>query len=48
MFSVGGGTGSGLGSYTLQLLADEFPDVDRSDLALCKFSYIIKQIIIFP
>lgn len=29
MFSVGGGTGSGLGTYILQLLDDHFPDVER-------------------
>ena len=29
MFSVGGGTGSGLGTATLKLLHDYFPDVDR-------------------
>lgn len=29
MFSVGGGTGSGLGSFVLKLLADYFPSVDR-------------------
>lgn len=29
MFSVGGGTGSGLGTATLKLLYDYFPDVDR-------------------
>ncbi|KAJ1527961.1 hypothetical protein ONE63_007894 [Megalurothrips usitatus] len=29
MFSVGGGTGSGLGTATLKLLADYFPEVDR-------------------
>ncbi|KAK3915072.1 Tubulin epsilon chain [Frankliniella fusca] len=29
MFSVGGGTGSGLGTATLKLLSDYFPDVER-------------------
>ncbi|XP_034247512.1 tubulin epsilon chain-like [Thrips palmi] len=29
MFSVGGGTGSGLGTATVKLLHDYFPDVDR-------------------
>ena len=29
MFSVGGGTGSGLGTATLKLLHDYFPEVDR-------------------
>ena len=27
--SMGGGTGSGLGTYVLKLLADEYPDVYR-------------------
>ena len=29
MHSMGGGTGSGLGTYVLEMLADEFPDVYR-------------------
>uniref|UniRef100_A0A061RE11 Tubulin epsilon n=1 Tax=Tetraselmis sp. GSL018 TaxID=582737 RepID=A0A061RE11_9CHLO len=29
LHSLGGGTGSGLGSYMLQMLADEYPDVYR-------------------
>jgi tubulin epsilon len=29
MHSLGGGTGSGLGTYVLGLLEDEFPDVHR-------------------
>jgi tubulin epsilon len=29
MHSMGGGTGSGVGTYTLELLADNFPDVFR-------------------
>ncbi|MEW5303364.1 MAG: hypothetical protein WDW38_001690 [Sanguina aurantia] len=29
LHSIGGGTGSGVGSYILELLADEFPDVFR-------------------
>jgi len=29
MHSMGGGTGSGLGTYVLELLADEFPEVYR-------------------
>lgn len=29
MFSVGGGTGSGVGSYILKLLADRYPLIDR-------------------
>lgn len=29
MHSVGGGTGSGLGTYVLKLLADNYSNVDR-------------------
>lgn len=29
MFSAGGGTGSGLGSYILKLLADNYPLIER-------------------
>lgn len=29
MFSTSGGTGSGVGSFILQLLADYYPDIDR-------------------
>ena len=29
LHSMGGGTGSGLGTWTLEMLADEFPDVYR-------------------
>lgn len=29
LFSVGGGTGSGVGSYILKILADHYPFVDR-------------------
>ena len=29
MHSLGGGTGSGLGSYILQLLHDEYPEIFR-------------------
>lgn len=29
MYSMGGGTGSGLGSYVLQLLEELFPKIDR-------------------
>lgn len=29
MYSVGGGTGSGLGSYVLQLLEELYPNIDR-------------------
>ena len=32
--SLGGGTGSGLGTFLLHLLADEFPDVYRFVLAV--------------
>jgi tubulin epsilon len=31
LHSLGGGTGSGVGSYLVELLADEFPGVFRSD-----------------
>lgn len=29
LFSMGGGTGSGLGTFILKLLADYFPNIDR-------------------
>lgn len=29
MFSTGGGTGSGLGTYILKLLEDNYPNIDR-------------------
>lgn len=29
MFSAGGGTGSGLGTYILKLVEDHFPNIDR-------------------
>ncbi|KAJ1546400.1 Tubulin epsilon chain [Nowakowskiella sp. JEL0078] len=33
--SMGGGTGSGLGSYIIEMLADEFPDVYRFVTTVC-------------
>ena len=35
MHSLGGGTGSGLGSYLLHLLEDAFPHVYRFNVAVC-------------
>lgn len=29
LFSVGGGTGSGLGTYIVKLLADYYPNIER-------------------
>ena len=33
--SLGGGTGSGLGSYICEMLADEFPEVYRFSNVIC-------------
>jgi len=39
MHSLGGGTGSGLGSYVLEMLADHFPAVIvRAPFRTCKFT----------
>lgn len=29
LFSVGGGTGSGLGSYIVKMLSEDFPSIER-------------------
>lgn len=33
LFSASGGTGSGVGSFVLKLLADHYPEIDRCDRA---------------
>lgn len=46
MFSTGGGTGSGVGSYVLKLLADHYPLIDR--FAVCVYPIGTEDVITCP
>lgn len=41
MHSLGGGTGSGLGTAVLKLLANNYPTVDRYKIYKCLFKIIL-------
>lgn len=40
VFSTGGGTGSGVGTYVLSLLADYYPKIERYSMVFLGFSPI--------
>ncbi|XP_033333192.2 tubulin epsilon chain [Megalopta genalis] len=46
LHSVGGGTGSGLGTATLKLLADSYPSVDR--LVSCVYPTFMQDVVTAP
>ncbi|XP_076624810.1 tubulin epsilon chain [Colletes latitarsis] len=46
MHSLGGGTGSGLGTATLKLLADNYPNVDR--LVSCIYPTVMQDVVTAP